>query len=172
MRVVGRRERRLSPWVTLVEKDVEPAPGRPAETYHAFAQQDYVVAVARTPDGRIPLVRQFRPAIERWTWELPSGLVEPGEAPEATCRRELLEETGLEARTVVALGARYPDVGRLENRQHVFGVETGDPAPGFVPEPGMAVELVTEAELRRLVRQGEFPHLLHIAALHLAGFPA
>ena len=67
----GAAERRLSPWTTLIEKDVEFAPGRPPDTYHAFGPFDWVVAVALTPDGRIPIVRQFRPGFEQYTWELP-----------------------------------------------------------------------------------------------------
>lgn len=57
-RVVARRERRLSPWVTLLEKDVEMAPGLPRETYHALGPADYVVAVAWTdrPHPRRPAV--------------------------------------------------------------------------------------------------------------------
>lgn len=35
---------------------------------------------------------------------------------------------------------------------------------------GKSVDLVAEAELRRLVRAGQFPHLLHLTALHVAGF--
>lgn len=33
----------------------------------------------------------------RLNWELPGGVAEPGEAPDETARRELLEETGLRA---------------------------------------------------------------------------
>ena len=38
-------------------------------------------------------MRQYRPALEAFTWELPAGLVDPGEDPAETCRRELMEET-------------------------------------------------------------------------------
>ena len=113
-RIVARRERRLSPWTTLIEKDVEFAPGRPPDTYHAFGPFDWVVAVARLPDGRIPIVRQFRPGIEQYTWELPSGLIDPGEDAETACRRELLEETGLRAERLTYLGGLRPDSGRLD----------------------------------------------------------
>ena len=53
----------------------EPTPalsrGRPA---------GLIAIVALTPDGRVPVVRQYRPALERFTWELPAGLVDHGEA--------------------------------------------------------------------------------------------
>lgn len=168
-RIVARRERRLSPWTTLIEKDVEFAPGRPPDTYHAFGPFDWVVAAARMPDGRIPIVRQFRPAAERYTWELPSGLVDPGEAPDTACRRELLEEAGLRADRLTYLGGLRPDSGRLELVQHAFRVEASGPVPEFVPEPGVAVEYVRPEDILALVRQGSFCQLHHVAALFLAG---
>jgi 8-oxo-dGTP pyrophosphatase MutT (NUDIX family) len=171
-RVVARRERELSPWTTLVEKDVEFAPGRAPDTYHAFGPFDWVVAVARVPDGRVALVRQFRPAIERYTWELPSGLIDPGEAPETACRRELLEETGLRAEHVTYLGGLRPDVGRLEVTEHIFRVDATGPVPKFVPEPGVVVEYVPPDAVLERIRDGSFCQLHHVAAWFLAGLPA
>ena len=47
------------------------------------------------PDGRILLIRQFRPAIDRETLELPAGARDSsGEDPAVTAARELEEETG------------------------------------------------------------------------------
>ena len=77
---------------------------QPPQIYHAVEQADYISIVALTRDGKIPIVRQYRPAIEAFAWELPAGLVDPGEDPAEGCRRELLEETGLTARTIHRLG--------------------------------------------------------------------
>ena len=168
-RILARRERELSPWTTLIEKDVEFAAGRSPDTYHAFGPFDWVVAVARTADGRVALVRQFRPAIERYTWELPSGLIDRGEEPEAACRRELLEETGLRAERVAYVGGLRPDVGRLEVTEHIFRVEASGPVPEFVPEPGVAVEYVRPEVILDRIREGSFCQLHHVAAWFLAG---
>ncbi len=42
-------------------------------------------------------MRQYRPAVERFTWELPAGLLDEGETPADAFRRELMEETGYPA---------------------------------------------------------------------------
>jgi ADP-ribose pyrophosphatase len=167
-RIARRTESKISPWVTLIAKEVEREPGGAVETYHCLGQADYVTIVARLPDGRIPIVRQFRAAVEQETWELPAGMLEPDEAPEEACRRELLEETGAVAGTIRDLGAFWPDTGRLENRLRVFAVEATPPAADFRPEPGVAATLVSPTRLREMILAGEFAHQLHIGALAVA----
>lgn len=167
-KVRARRTTTVSRWIAVIERDVEFTPHGAVETYYAIGQSDYVSIVAVTPDRRIPIVRQFRPALETFTWELPAGLVEHGEDPTGTCRRELLEETGLTARVVKLLGVASPDTGRLSNRIHSFFVETDDPVAGFAPEPGLTVKLVSPPELARMIMAGAFVSHIHLGALMLA----
>jgi ADP-ribose pyrophosphatase len=164
-RIVARSESRISPWLRLVENTVEFSPGALPERYHCLAQADYVTIVARTASGRIPIVSQFRPAVGVVTWELPAGLLDPGESADDCCRRELLEEVGLVAGRVEKVGVYYPDTGRLENRLHVYAVEASDPDPAFVPEPGMTVAFLAASELRARILDGSFIHQLHVGAL-------
>jgi 8-oxo-dGTP pyrophosphatase MutT (NUDIX family) len=167
-RIVARRSTRISPWMEVIEREVEFSPNTPIQSYHAVGQADYIAILAMTPDRRIPLVRQFRPAVEDFTWELPAGLVDPGEEAAVTCRRELLEETGLPALAVHALGTAAPCTGRFSNRIHSFFVETGEPAPGHAPEAGIEVKFVSEAELAGMIARGEFSSQLHLGTMALA----
>jgi 8-oxo-dGTP pyrophosphatase MutT (NUDIX family) len=168
-RIKSRRTIDISPWMTVIEREVEFAPGARPELYHAVGQNDYIAIVAQTPDGKIAVVRQFRPALEQFTWELPAGMVDAGEDPAETCRRELMEETGLPARAVHALGAYAPCTARLSNRMHSFFVETGARADPAAAEAGIELKLVTPAELGRLILMGEFTLQLHIGTLLMAG---
>jgi ADP-ribose pyrophosphatase len=74
----SRRTARVSPWMSIIAREVEFSPGDQPQIYHAVEQADYVSIVAVTPDGKLPVVRQYRPAIEGFSWELPAGLVDPG----------------------------------------------------------------------------------------------
>jgi ADP-ribose pyrophosphatase len=167
-RIRSRRTTAVSPWMKVIAREVEFAPAAPAQVYHAVGQADYIAIVALTPAGRIPIVRQYRPAIEDFSWELPAGLVDDGEDPAQGCQRELFEETGFPARVVHRLGETSPCTGRLSNRIHSFFVETAARAKSFEPEPGITLKLVKPAELARLIRDGEFMSQLHIGALLLA----
>jgi ADP-ribose pyrophosphatase len=168
-KIKSRRITKVSPWMEIIEREVEFAPGQPPQLYHAVGQSDYIAIVALTPDGRIPIVRQYRPALERLTWELPAGMVEKGEDPAACCRRELLEETGYPAKAVHALGNLAPCTARLSNRIHSFFVETGPRAEKHVAETGIEVRLVTPQVLAALILAGDFDLQLHIGATLLAG---
>jgi ADP-ribose pyrophosphatase len=168
-KIKSRHTTKVSPWMDIIAREVEFAPGQPPEIYHAVGQQDYIAIVALTPDGKIPIVRQFRPALEKFTWELPAGLVDKGEDAADTCLREVLEETGYPARTVHALGDYSPCTARLSNRIHSFFVETENRQPGQTAEPDIEVRLATPTELGALMRSGEFVLQLHIGAVLLAG---
>lgn len=165
--ILARRIEFSCPWLDLVAKDVRA--GEREEVFYAIRTVDYTAVVAVTEDGRIPLVRQFRPAVEQYVLELPSGAVDPGEAPEDATRRELAEETGCAAGRLVALGALHTDSGRMQTRQWAFfapGVRRGEPRP----DEGEELELlfVTPPELRELVLSGELRMALHLGVLSLA----
>ncbi|KAB2885107.1 MAG: NUDIX hydrolase [Pseudorhodoplanes sp.] len=167
-RILARRTTRLSPWAGIIERDVAFAPGEQAQTYHAVIQPDYIAMLARTPDGRIPLVRQYRPALEAFTWELPAGTVDPGETAAAAAARELLEETGHPSLAVHLLGTFAPCSGRLANKVHSFFIEAGEAIAGRAPETGIAVRLVTPEELAAMIKADQFDSQQHLGTLMLA----
>src|SRR5260221_7228252 len=71
-KIRARQVTTISPWMDVIAREVEFTPGQKPEVYHAVGQLDYLAILARTPDGRIPLVRQYRPALESFTWEWPA----------------------------------------------------------------------------------------------------
>lgn len=166
--VLSRTETVLSPWVTVVEKHVRFEHGLEPQVFHSLALPDYTSALAKTPSGFIPIVRQFRPAVEQYTWELPAGLVDDGEDPRDACVRELKEETGLDALNVQYLGAYLVDTGRLNNKVHVCFIEASEPDPAFVPEPCMDVQFVTPETLKHYIRTGIFNYQGDISSLAIA----
>ncbi len=77
-------------------------------------------AVAVDRSGRVCLVRQFRHAAGGWIWEVPAGKLDPGEAPDATARRELEEEAGVRAARWDGLGQVLPTPGFCDEVVHLF----------------------------------------------------
>lgn len=157
----------LSPWVTLMSRTIERAGAEP-QIFHSLEQSDYVSVLAVAPDGSIPLVRQYRPAIQRMTLELPGGLIDAAESPSTVAARELYEETGYRNLSEpLLLSCLIPDTGRLENRLWCFFV-TAAPDSNWTAEPGVERVIYSRAQLHCEVLNGEFDHALHIAVLALA----
>lgn len=165
-RIRARQTTTISPWVGIIAREVEFAPGESPQVYHSVDQSDYLAILARTPDGRFPIVRQYRPALECFTLELPAGLVERGEDPAEAAARELLEETGYPVRAIHSLGAPAAAcTGRLSNKIHSYFIEAGERVADFKPEPGLDVLLKTPAELVAMIRSGDFIQQLHLGTL-------
>jgi len=153
-------------WFDLIAKKVsdDPAP------YYSIATRDYVSVLAVTLEGKILLVRQYRPAVEQITLELPGGHVEEGETPEEAARKELREETGFAAEQFIALGDLAPDTGRLSNRMWCFFAPGAvrNPETKFEPEPDVEA-VVYEKGLRDLiVDEPAFCSGLHRATILMA----
>ena len=167
----GQIEQVLSPWVTLVTRRVQFPDEAQLQEFHSLKLADYAAILAVTNQGRIPLVRQYRPAQRRFTLELPSGLLDSGEEAAEAVSRELWEETGLRAGPgVESLGCLMPDSGRLEN--HIFGFYVegieNEPSTGWQPEPGLENVWVSRRELQSLILDGQVDHALHVAVIGLA----
>jgi len=101
--------------ITLVERVA-----KDSGVYNVVEHPGAAAAVPVTPEGQIVLIRQYRRAIQEWIWEIPAGTREPGESPEDTMTREVIEEIGWEADRLDSLGAIVTAPGFSDQRIHLF----------------------------------------------------
>ena len=71
-------------------------------------------------DGRVLMIRQFRPAIGDMVYEIPAGRLEPGEDPRNCAARELIEEAGYAAGEILPIGSCWSTVGFCDERIYLF----------------------------------------------------
>ena len=168
--LADRRRTPVSPWVTLVERAVVFGDAEP-QSFHSIAIHDYISVLGITKDGYVPLVQQYRPALERRTVELPGGLLDnPNEEPAFAMSRELYEETGHRASVgkMQLLGKLDPDSGRLENRLWAFFAPGLEIDPAWKPEPMVEPLLLKLPEFLDWIRDGRFTHAPHMAIVGMA----
>ena len=71
-----------------------------------------VVIVTDEQNERILLNKEYRLAVGDWVYNFPAGLIDKGECPEESAKRELMEETGLELYEITDfIGPSYSAVG-------------------------------------------------------------
>ena len=106
-----------------------PDDGREVVTLEIVRHPGAAVIAATDANGRICLIRQYRHAASGWVWELPAGVIETGETPEQTARRELEEETGCTASRWERLASFYSSPGYSDEFLHAFSardIRTGN----------------------------------------------
>jgi ADP-ribose diphosphatase len=153
-----------TPWFDLVGKKI----GDDAALHYSISTDDYVGIFAVTQDGTFPLVRQFRPALEKVTLELPSGHVDRGETPEQAAARELHEETGFVANDLVLIGNLSPDTGRLGNRLWCFFANDVTQQFRFERHPGIEPVIYSKSLRHLLLNEPDFLSALNRATILMA----
>lgn len=131
---------------------------------------DWINVLPITADGQAVLIRQWRHGTNEITWEIPGGLIDPGETPEQAAARELLEETGYTPKRIQYAGAVTPNPAFITNRCHTciaYDCEKTS-APSFDPGEDITTHLVPLERLREMVRDGEITHSLVVAAFYLS----
>lgn len=131
-----------------------------------------VVIIPVTAAGEIILVRQYRPAIAQWAWELPAGTLKPGEhAPDAAVR-ECHEEIGLIPSRVTPLGSFFPTPGYCDEEMNFYradGLRTPSGEETAEPDEDEDIEATAFApdEIRRMIAAGEIIDLKTVAGMAL-----
>lgn len=83
---------------------LNPTTGKPEEFY-LFGQKDWSVVLPVTKDNMVVAVQQYKQGCNKVILELPAGTADfQKESPEETAQRELLEETGYQAKQIIFLG--------------------------------------------------------------------
>ena len=106
--------------VFRVERQRASLPGGLRATIDVVRHRGSVVLVPQPDPDHVILIRQYRPVLKKWIWELPAGSLEPGEQPARAARRECEEEIGLRPGRIEKLGAFYATPGFCDERMTFY----------------------------------------------------
>jgi ADP-ribose pyrophosphatase len=139
-----------------VGEEVHDLPNGRRATFEVIRHPGGAAVLPVLDDGRVLLIRQYRPVLGGMLWEIPAGRLEPGESPEACVRRELAEEAGCVAGRLVPLGGLWSAAGFCDEHVALFAAYDLTPVPA-APEPDEIIEPVALplAAALELVFRGE-----------------
>lgn len=164
--VHGAREVYSSPWVTISLVDVEVPGGRRYE-HHAISSKDAAGVIVSDPDRGVMLMWRHRFLGDKWGYEVPGGMIEPGESPEEAARRECIEESGWSPGPLRLLQHFSPNAGQSTQTFWVYAAAGGEQVGAAHSDEAERIDWVDDAQLRRIVADNQvLDGLSAIAVLH------
>jgi 8-oxo-dGDP phosphatase len=171
-KIHGERSIYDNEWVHLVQIEIEPPDGR-RFWHHVIRLQTVALAAVFDEHDRVLLIWRHRFVPNAFGWELPGGIVEAGEAADASAARETEEETGWRPTGPMRhLLSFQPMPGMVDTPHKIYtatGAEhVGEPTDG---EEAGVVEWMPMAKVPDLIRAGKVAGsgslvaLLHVLAL-------
>ena len=172
MKYQGIRKVHEGKFITRYDVDYVTAEGNP-KTYEIISRNrniqtlddlqnrkpNAVVIILTDESGELILVnREYRMAMAQWIYNFPAGLIDPGESPEESARRELREETGLRiVRIDDVLDNSYSAVGFSNERNVcVFGIAEGEFRKSTSDAEEITPGWYTKEEIKQLLRTEPF----------------
>ena len=155
------------PWLTARRDTVQLPDGRILDEYYVLEYPTWINVIATDKEGRMILVRQYRHALGRTSFEIVAGVVEAGEDPMDAAKRELLEETGHAGGEWRELMQVCANPSTMNNITHCFvaeGVEKVS-AQHLDATEDLEIHFFTKEEVKEMLRKGEFMQALMVAPL-------
>jgi ADP-ribose pyrophosphatase len=153
-------------WIQVLHDEVTRPDGQPGVYGVVHFRNRAVGVVAIDDQDRVALVGQQRYTLDRYSWEIPEGGVPFDEDPLEGARRELREETGLDA-------SDWREIGRIELSNSVTdeiglfylasGLTQGEAAPEATED--LRLRWVPFAEVIAMIDRDELPDALTQLAL-------
>jgi ADP-ribose pyrophosphatase len=123
-----------------------------------------------TPDKTV-LLKQYRPVINSYIYELPAGTLNKNETPIKCARREIVEEIGYKAKKISKLGVIFPVPGYSTERIVVFKAQGLIKTKINIQEDEVIHPfVVTKTKVRQLFKRGKIVDAKTIAAFAMCGW--
>lgn len=136
-------------------------------TFSVLEAPDWINVIPLTKDNEVVLVEQYRYGVEQPTLELPGGMVDSGESPLETSRRELLEETGYAGEEAIDLGKVSSNPAMMNNHTYTYLIKGCKKVQEQKLDGNerINVHLMPIEEFLELVHTGVVHHSLVVAAM-------
>ncbi len=145
-------------------------PSRKTESdFYVISSRDWVNVIPITSNFEMVLVNQFRFGVKETSWEIPGGVMDPGEDPVVAGLRELQEETGFTSERARLLGSVRPNPAIQDNACHIVLAEQAIKTAALKWDEHEEIETKTVPVDRvfEMAQTGEIFHSLVLNALLL-----
>lgn len=161
----------LHKWKSFsLQEELFTFPDNTTATHTTLRHPGAAVIIAINDENKIAILRQLRPSLNQWLYELPAGTKEADETPLECAQRELEEETGYSASEFTPLGELIPAAGFCDEIQYLFLAKNIRKTQRLQCDDDEFIEVhfMSLPEIGQLIINGEMKDSKTIAALNKA----
>ncbi len=165
--LIDQREIYANPWISVTEHQVLNPAGGPG-IYGVVHFRNLAIGIIPVEDnGDVWLVGQHRFPLDAYSWEIPEGGAPLGEDPLVGARRELKEETGIEALTWREI-TRLHLSNSVSDEAGIIFLATDLQHGAAAPEETEALHTrrLPAAEAYQMAKRGELTDSMTVAGLY------
>lgn len=130
-----------------------------------------VLIVPFIDKNNIIVLRQYRPTLGAYLFELPCGTIDPRESPLVCAKRELIEETGYKGGAFSKLGEIYPAPGYTNEKIYLFKAERLTPQTAEQDEDEIiSTRIVNRSEIKSMLARRKIHDAKTICAFAYCGW--
>ena len=143
-----------NPWLSLEEHRVI-TPDNKKGVYGVLDYGDGVSVLA-TDGNNVYLIKEYKYAIKKFSFLLPSGSVNKNETPLQSAKKELLEEAGLKAGKWTFLGTTHPFPTNITTTVYLYLAR--DVKQIQQPEAGVSLYKFSLSKVKKMIDQNKITH--------------
>ena len=158
-----------TPWLNVRRDMCELPDGSVIDDYYVVERTDVVSIIGITEDHQIVMNYQYKHGIGEVVYEIPSGMIDEGETPEAAARRELQEETGYRVEgECVHLADMITSPSSESNRFSIFLAPHVVPGGKKMDHPRETIinQLLPVKQIAARIQDGSINNVWSVSALH------
>lgn len=157
------------PWFTIQKEEIR-YPNNYQNTFYILRRPNSFIGIIAIENNQLIILKQWRPTIKDYHWEIPMGGMNDNETPLIAAQREFLEETGYKADAWQEIGQFYVGAGHSDQIGIFFLATNLIKVTGKAednPSEMIEVNQFSLQKIDKMIKSGEIKDGPTLAALHL-----